>query len=50
MQSKSMRKLRKAEGAGIVSSDPITVQIMRGALRAVQSEMEALNRHVAVYP
>jgi N-methylhydantoinase B len=50
MQSKSMRKLRKAEGAGIVSSDPITVQIMRGALRAVQSEMEALIERTAMSP
>src|SRR6266567_2184724 len=50
MQSKSMRKLRMAEGAGTVSSDPITVQIMRGALRAVQSEMEALIERTAGSP
>jgi hypothetical protein len=33
-----------------VSSDPITVQIVRGALRAVQSEMEALIERTAMSP
>jgi len=45
-----MRKLRKLESAGTATSDPITVQIVRGALRAIQSEMEALIERTAMSP
>ena len=40
-------------GERATSSDPVTLQIVRGALRAIQSEMEARDRahgHVAVHP
>jgi N-methylhydantoinase B len=33
-----------------VSSDPVTLQIVRGALRAIQSEMEALIERTAMSP
>src|SRR6059058_1600422 len=47
---KGMRKLRKLESAGTATSDPITVQIVRGALRAIQSEMEAVIERTAMSP
>src|SRR6202790_4520171 len=46
-----MQDLRdKADDARVGSCDPFTLQIVRGALRAVQSEMEALIERTAMSP
>jgi len=37
-------------GERATSSDPVTLQIVRGALRAAQSEMEALIERTAMSP
>ncbi len=42
--------MRAAEEEAVVACDPVTVEIVRGSLRAIQSEMEALIERTAMSP